>query len=139
MQLRLRIDFAPGCSVGPGKVALLEAIQRCGSLSEAARQLGMSYRRGWLLLAELNRSFDEPLATTAIGGSHGGGARLTALGEDVIAAFRTLEREANALARKRLARLLASGVKPAASRSAATRAGASKPRARSLTPRKRSA
>jgi molybdate transport system regulatory protein len=57
--------------VGPGKVGLLEAVERCGSLSEAARRLGMSYRRAWLLLDELNRSCRERLATTAIGGSHG--------------------------------------------------------------------
>src|SRR5262245_48267492 len=85
-RLRLRIDFAPGCSVGPGKVGLLEAIQRCGSLSEAARQLGMSYRRAWLLLAELNRSFNQPLVTTSVGGTDGGGAVLTASGEAVISA-----------------------------------------------------
>jgi len=107
-QLRLRIDFAPGCSVGPGKVALLEAIQRSGSLSEAARQLGMSYRRAWLLLDELNRSFTEPVVTTAVGGANGGGAVLTPSGLRLIEAFRVVEREANTLARKRLPQLLRS-------------------------------
>jgi molybdate transport system regulatory protein len=125
-QLRLRIDFAPGCSVGPGKIGLLEAIQRGGSLSEAARQLGMSYRRAWLLLDELNRSFTEPLVTTAIGGAHGGGAELTAAGVSLIGAFRAVERETNSLARKRLPKMLPSGL-------AAT---SSKQRARSLARRK---
>jgi len=127
LQLRLRIDFAPGCSVGPGKVALLEAIQRCGSLSEAARQIGMSYRRAWLLLAELNRSFNQPLATTAVGGSHGGGAELTAFGQEVIAAFRAVEREANTLARRRLSQVLSgvksSGVGPSRVKAAAKQTG----------------
>src|SRR5687767_954894 len=95
LRLRLRIDFAPGCSVGPGKVGLLEAIARCGSLSEAARQLGMSYRRAWLLLDELNRTFHQPLATTATGGAHGGGAQLTEFGRHLIEAFRAVEQEAN--------------------------------------------
>jgi molybdate transport system regulatory protein len=131
-QLRLRIDFAPGCSVGPGKVGLLEAIERCGSLSEAARQLGMSYRRAWLLLDELNRSFHERLATTAVGGSHGGGAQLTPFGRDLIEAFRGVEREANTLARKRLSKLVLNSTGKAAGK-----AGAAKPRARSLVRRKR--
>jgi molybdate transport system regulatory protein len=126
-QLRLRIDFAPGCSVGPGKIGLLEAIQRGGSLSEAARQLGMSYRRAWLLLDELNRSFSEPLVTTAIGGSNGGGAQLTTAGLSLIEAFRAVEREANTLARKRLPQLMPSGLKVISP----------KVRARSLARRKR--
>jgi molybdate transport system regulatory protein len=130
--LRLRIDFAPGCSVGPGKVELLEAIERGGSLSEAARQLGMSYRRAWLLLDELNRSFHAPLATTAIGGSHGGGAQLTPLGRDLIEAFRGVEREANTLARKRLLQLA-----PNSAVKAGAKVGAAKTRARSLARRKR--
>jgi molybdate transport system regulatory protein len=79
------------------------------------------------LLDELNRSFSEPLVTTAIGGSHGGGAQLTASGQSLIEAFRAVEREANALARKRLPQLLPSGLK----------AGAPKGRSRSMARRKR--
>jgi molybdate transport system regulatory protein len=109
-QLRLRVDFAPGCSVGPGKIALLEAIQRSGSLSDGARQLGMSYRRAWLLLDELNRSFSEPLVVTSVGGQHGGGAQLTPLGLRLIEAFRNLEQETEALAKKRLQHFFAKSV-----------------------------
>ena len=72
--IRLRVDFATLCCVGPGKIALLEAIHRTGSLSQAARDLGMSYRRGWQLLWSLNTSFRVPVVVTAKGG-RGVGAR----------------------------------------------------------------
>ena len=136
LRLRVRVDFAPGCSLGPGKVDLLEAIERCGSLSEGARQLGMSYRRAWLLLDELNHSFQAPLATTAIGGTHGGGAQLTDFGRDVIEAFRAVEREANTLARKRLSQLVPSS---AVKGKTTAKVGVGKVRARSLARRKRGA
>jgi molybdate transport system regulatory protein len=63
----------------------------------------MSYRRAWLLVDELNRLFARPVVTTQLGGSHGGGASLTPLGQDLVAAFRQLEQEAAALADRRLA------------------------------------
>lgn len=94
LQLRIRIDLAPGCSVGPGKVSLLEAIEREGSLSVAAQTIGMSYRRAWNLLTDLNRSFASPVVATAVGGTRGGGARLTELGLSLIGAFRATERAA---------------------------------------------
>jgi molybdate transport system regulatory protein len=80
--------------VGPGKIALLEAIQRTGSLSQAARDLGMSYRRGWLLLSSLNASFREPVVVTATGGRGGGGARITTFGKDLIGRYRSFEDDA---------------------------------------------
>ena len=64
--IRLRIDLSPDSALGPGKIALLEHIEATGSLSQAARELGMSYRRAWLLLDDVNRMFTEP-ATTASG------------------------------------------------------------------------
>ena len=94
--VRLRVDFARHCCVGPGKIALLEAIQRSGSLSQAARDLGMSYRRGWQLLASLNASFCEPIVVTATGGRRGGGARVTPLGGQLISDYRAFERESQA-------------------------------------------
>jgi len=96
--LRIRVDLAPGCSVGPGKISLLEAIEREGSLSVAARSIGMSYRRAWNLLADLNGSFANPVVSTAVGGARGGGANLTEFGRSLIAAFRMLERGALRLA-----------------------------------------
>ena len=65
--IRLRVDFATPRCVGPGKIALLEAIHRTGSLSQAARNLGMSYRRGWQLLWSLNTSFRPPAVVTSTG------------------------------------------------------------------------
>ncbi len=101
-QLRIRVDLAPGCSVGPGKISLLEAIEREGSLSVAARSMGLSYRRAWNLLADLNRSFAQPVVATAVGGTRGGGASVTEFGRALVVAFRALERGAVRLAATRL-------------------------------------
>jgi molybdate transport system regulatory protein len=76
LAVRFRVDFGSGCSIGIGKIELLEGISRNGSLSEAARQMRMSYRRAWLLLADLNASFDQPVAQASTGGRGGGGAVL---------------------------------------------------------------
>jgi molybdate transport system regulatory protein len=113
-QVRIRVDFAPGCAIGPGKVALLEAIEREGSLSVAARKLAMSYRRAWNLLTDLNQSFSKKVATTAVGGTRGGGARVTEYGRALIAAFRALERDALKLAVRRMRGLVPSGAASAA-------------------------
>src|SRR3569833_1087836 len=86
-----RVDFSPDCAVGPGKIALLEQIHSSGSLSEAARKLKMSYRRAWLLLEDLNTSFQQPVAQMSVGGRGGGGASLTPFGSELIASYRTLE------------------------------------------------
>jgi molybdate transport system regulatory protein len=85
--VRFRVDFTPPCRIGPGKIALLQEIDRTGSLSQAARDLGMSYRRAWLLLSSLNTSFRAPVAQTARGGSRGGGARLTDFGQTLIRTY----------------------------------------------------
>ena len=89
--IRFRVDFGDRCAIGPGKIALLETIARTGSLSQAARDLKMSYRRAWLLLDSLNTSFRRPVAALSTGGRGGGGARLTAFGEGLVAAYRRLE------------------------------------------------
>ena len=98
----LRLDFAPGTRLGPGKIALLEEIDRTGSISAAGRALGMSYRRAWLLVDDLNKLFGAPVVATQLGGSHGGGASLTELGNDLVARFRALERAAEPLVREHL-------------------------------------
>jgi molybdate transport system regulatory protein len=103
-RVTIRLDFDRANSVGPGKIALLERMRESGSLSQAARELGMSYRRGWQLLASLNRSFKEPLVETAVGGSGGGGSTLTPLGESMIRAYRTFENEANRRAERQFRR-----------------------------------
>jgi len=91
VSVSFRVDFSPGCAVGPGKIALLEHIDSSGSLSEAARKLKMSYRRAWLLLEDLNTSFQQPVARMSVGGRGGGGACLTAFGAELVASYRALE------------------------------------------------
>ena len=100
--VRLRIDLGPGISIGPGKIALLEQIERSGSLSQAARVLKMSYRRAWLLLDDLNHGLAAPVTTASVGGSGGGGAQLTEFGRRVVAAYREVEQGSLALAAERL-------------------------------------
>src|SRR5882757_7350449 len=91
LTVRFRVDLGRQCSIGIGKIELLEGIARSGSLSEAARQMRMSYRRAWLLLADLNASFDQPVAQASTGGRGGGGAVLTPFGELLIAGYRKME------------------------------------------------
>jgi len=91
LSIRYRIDFGESCAIGPGKIALLEAIDRSGSLSQAARELGMSYRRAWLLLDSLNSSFRQPVTEMMTGGKGGGGAVLTPFGTSLIEAYRAVE------------------------------------------------
>jgi molybdate transport system regulatory protein len=97
--VRFRLDLSPGCSIGPGKIALLEEIARSGSLREAARQLKMSYRRAWLLLDDVNRSFTERVSAMSVGGAGGGGAQLTAFGKELVRRYRTTARRIEAAAR----------------------------------------
>lgn len=105
-----RIELAPGKKLGPGKVRLLELVAGTGSISAAAREMGMSYRRAWLLIEDSNTLFGAPLVESSAGGAGGGGARLTALGQQVIAAYRRIEREADALVTRSLTRFPGLGV-----------------------------
>lgn len=100
---RLRIVFAKGVWLGPGKIELLEAIGSTGSISAAGRTLGMSYRRAWLLVDAVNRLFKRPVVLAAAGGSHGGGAELTDFGRALIAAYRRIEQRTHAAIREELA------------------------------------
>jgi molybdate transport system regulatory protein len=118
--IRLRIDLGPDSALGPGKIALLERIEATGSLSQAARELGMSYRRAWLLLADINRMFTDPATTASVGGSGGGGAQLTDLGRAIVRAYREIEEAAEKAASARIA-WLASCRRKAGRRSATAR------------------
>ena len=89
--LTIRIDFGAAGFLGPGKIALMELISKHGSISAAGREMGMSYRRAWLLVDEINRIFREPLVETQMGGSGGGGARLSRLGRDVVDRYRAIQ------------------------------------------------
>lgn len=103
--LSIRLDLAPGVRIGPGKVRLLELVDEEGSISGAGRALGMSYRRAWLLLAELNRAFPEPVISTRAGGRSGGGAALSPFGRRVVDCYRAIERDAAEAAAPHLATL----------------------------------
>ena len=105
--VRLRIDFAPGRALGPGKVGLLEAVDRTGSVSAAAGELGMSYKRAWSLLQSANELFDVPLVVMSRGGRGGGGAMVTERGREVIAAFRSVERNGLLVAARAFGKLAA--------------------------------
>ncbi len=104
-RVTLRLDFDAGRRLGPGKVALLEAIRETGSISAAGRAHEMSYRRAWLLVEELNKMFAEPLVTARPGGPKGGGAALTPAGERLIALYREAERKIRAGASVEIARI----------------------------------
>ena len=117
----IRIDFDRTNAIGPGKIALLEQMRDCGSLTQAARELGMSYKRAWQLLDALNRSFKTPLVLTAVGGSGGGGSTLTPLGEEVVSSYRALERETNERAAKAFANLAAAAVRASVARRSISR------------------
>lgn len=112
---RLRILLGTEIAIGPGKADLLEAIARSGSISAAAREMGMSYRRAWTLVKAMNRFFRHPLVDTLTGGAGGGGAQVTKLGADVLARYRAMEAKAAgavATEMKAFVRLMASTTKP---------------------------
>lgn len=102
VRLTLRIDFGSAGSIGPGKIRLLEAIQKTGSISQAGRSLRVSYRRAWLLVDDLNRCFREPVVTTQPGGSRGGGAALAPFGRELIKKYRAIEIQATGAAKRQL-------------------------------------
>ncbi|MGB8841156.1 MAG: LysR family transcriptional regulator [Aliidongia sp.] len=103
-QLFLRIDFDPETRLGPGKIRLLELVGETGSISQAARRVdNMSYRRAWRLIDGLNDMFTEPLVTTKLGGSGGGGAEITPFGAELIRRYRDFERQATQLAAEHMA------------------------------------
>jgi molybdate transport system regulatory protein len=94
VQFRLRISRGADIAIGPGKVDLLEAIAQTGSITAAARSLGMSYRRAWLLVDTMHRCFRRPVVEAAAGGRRGGGSRLTTLGNEVVRRYRRIEARA---------------------------------------------
>ncbi len=94
--LTLRV-LGPGApAMGPGKAELIECIARSGSISAAARTMGMSYRRAWQLVEALNAAYREPVVITAVGGQRGGGASVTRYGRRLAALFRAMEDKASA-------------------------------------------
>jgi molybdate transport system regulatory protein len=97
-RLTIRLDFELGRRLGAGKVALLESIDKTGSISGAGRAHQMSYRRAWLLVDELNQLFTEPVVSAHHGGVKGGGASLTDQGRRIVALYRNAEAKMRAAA-----------------------------------------
>lgn len=114
--LKIRIKLCSFAALGPGKADLLAAIGRLGSITAAAKDQGMSYRRAWLLVDEMNRAFQEPVVAASFGGAKGGGASLTQTGLAVIDIYRRVEAKAEAAIESELEsleRLLAETPRPA--------------------------
>jgi molybdate transport system regulatory protein len=107
-RLTLRIDFDGDRAIGPGKIRLLELIDACGSISAAGRQMGMSYRRAWLLVDNLNHCFREPVVAAQVGGARGGGASLTGFGRALVEHYRAIEKAAEAAGAAHVGALTAS-------------------------------
>lgn len=99
-RLSIRLDLTSEDRIGPGKIALLEAIRETGSISGGARKIGMSYRRAWLLVEQINEALAQPAVTAAPGGRQGGGASLTDMGERLIDIYRAIEDTAYVSARE---------------------------------------
>jgi molybdate transport system regulatory protein len=97
-RIKLSIIFESGARIGPGKAALLESVRETGSISAVARDMGMPYKRAWMLLDSMNRAFKEPVIEAATGGARGGGATLTAFGADVLERYRRMLAAAEAAA-----------------------------------------
>ena len=126
--IRFRIDFTESSNLGPGKIALLEGIRTYRSVSEAARRMNISYRRAWLLLDSLNKSFDMPATVNSVGGRGGGGAEITPFGVLLIESYREVERKLNDVAGECLKEI----------RARVTRSTAKSPRKVTLSKKRRS-
>ena len=94
--LTLRVLGKGAPAMGPGKAELIVRIEQTGSISAAARAMGMSYRRAWQLVESLNETYSEPVVKTATGGSRGGGAQVTDFGRRLVTQFRAMEDKASA-------------------------------------------
>ena len=101
---QIRIMFRKAIAMGPGKADLLRAIGETGSISAAARQMEMSYRRAWLLVDTMNQAFKFPVVVTLTGGKSGGGAAVTDFGKEVLKRYQAMEEKARASVAQELRR-----------------------------------
>ena len=92
--------------MGIGRLELLTQIEALGSISKAAQQMGMSYKRAWELVSSMNAQARSPLVLTQTGGKHGGGTEVTAEGKQMIQEFQALQERFQAFMRAEEARLL---------------------------------
>lgn len=107
VDVKVRVRHGDEIAMGPGKADLLDAIAATGSISAAARSMNMSYRRAWLLVDVMNRTFRTPLVVGAAGGHQGGGAGVTDAGRAVLAAFRAMQTASAAAVEPHVASLAA--------------------------------
>lgn len=91
-RIKLRLEYDAPLVLGPGKARLLRLIGQHGSISAAGRAMGMSYRRAWTLVEEMNTAFATPLVDSSRGGPGGGGAVVTPAGLTVLRHYESLER-----------------------------------------------
>ena len=105
LRLTLRVDTDEGRWLGPGKVRLLELIAVHGSIAAAGGEMGMSYRRAWMLVEAMSKSLSQSVVKARLGGAGGGGAALTAVGGALVEGYRQLERDAQAATNVTLASL----------------------------------
>ena len=112
IELRIQLRVEADTRIGPGKIALLEAIARAGSISAAAREMEMTYRRAWELVDHMNKAFGQPLVVGHTGSA--GGASLTELGSEVVRRYRLVEEMAKDVAASHLSALDAAIMIPAA-------------------------
>jgi molybdate transport system regulatory protein len=131
-RLTIRIDLGKRAAFGPGKARLLETIEAMGSIRSAAAAMGMSYRRAWLLVQDMEAMMGAPVISAAAGGVRGGGASLTKLGRMLLDKYRAIEQTATRSAAAELRSLIRMTRGNAGSRLPRNRRGA-------LTPAKRSA
>ena len=115
--LLLRVLAEDDPAMGPGKARLVALIDSTGSISAAAREMGMSYRRAWQLVEALNSSFTQPVIVTAVGGKRGGGATVTAFGRELVESYRKMEEKAASAIASDLRRFERRLRKPGAARS----------------------
>ena len=115
-RLFIRIDFEPsGSALGPGMLILLDQIETHGSIRQAAKFIGMSYRKAWGLLHAMEHTFEGPVITTEIGGNSGGGTRLTELGHKLMLVYRNVQKrveQATATDVEMIAAMVRSDAKP---------------------------
>ena len=114
--VRVRIYFDATLAIGPGRIELLEGVRRTGSLSQAARDMGMSYRRAWLLMQSLNESLSSPASLATRGGRRGGGATVTATGRALIGTYRRTEAKVARNISTQFARFARSATTPSGSK-----------------------
>ena len=112
VSLIVRVDMGPHGRLGPGKMLLLDNIDKHGSISAAGRAMNMSYRQAWDLVDQLNRAFLEPVVASQTGGKAGGGASLTAFGQELVAHYHRIASDAERASRKDIAAIM-SKLRPA--------------------------